>query len=89
MADSQVLKGWRTLGVSVGVATLGAVQTYLLSGGGVGLIPLPYIGPLLLAIGFGMAFLRSQTTTSIGNNTVEEVAAVKAVDKAAAVAAKK
>ncbi len=58
----EALKGWRTLGAAVGVAVLGAVQTYLQADGGA-LIPLAYTGPVLLAIGFGMAWLRSMTTT--------------------------
>ena len=58
-------KGWWTVGAAVGVAALGAVQTWLAAGGG-GLIPVPYVGPLLLAVGFGMAYLRSITTTPMG-----------------------
>lgn len=59
------LQGWRTLGAAVGIAALGAVQTYLQSGGG-GLIPVPYVGPTLIAVGFAMAYLRSVTSTPVG-----------------------
>ena len=62
------LKGWRTLGAAVGIAALGAVQTYLQTGGG-GLIPVQYVGPLLMAVGFGVAWLRSITDTAVGQST--------------------
>ena len=58
-------KGWRTLSVAVGIAALGAVQTYLSAGGG-GIIPVPYVGPALILVGFGVAFLRSITDTPVG-----------------------
>jgi len=59
------LKGWWTLGAAIGVAALGAVQVALQAGGG-GLIPVPYVGPALIAIGFVMAYLRSITDTPVG-----------------------
>lgn len=58
-------KGWRTLGVAVGIAALGAIQTWL-QAGGAGAIPIPYIGPVLMAVGFGMAYLRTITDTPVG-----------------------
>lgn len=62
-------KGWRTLGAAVGIAALGALQTYLSTGAGGGLIPLPYVGPVLIAIGFGVAYLRSITDTPAMEST--------------------
>lgn len=65
--ENRPLKGWWTLGAGVGLAALGAVQTWLAAGGG-GLIPLPYVGPALIAVGFGIAYLRSITDTTIGKS---------------------
>lgn len=62
----ETVKGWRTLGVAVGIGAIGAVQTWLAAGGG-GLIPVPYVGPALIAVGFVMAWLRSQTDTPMGD----------------------
>lgn len=64
-AATEPVKGWRTLGAAVGIAALGAVQTVLAAGGG-GLIPVPYVGPALIAVGFAIAYLRSITNTPVG-----------------------
>jgi hypothetical protein len=70
MADTTTevrpFKGWWTLGAAVGVAALGAFQTYITTTGGAGLIPIPYVGPTLIAVGFAMAYLRSITDTKVG-----------------------
>jgi hypothetical protein len=58
----EMLKGWRTVAVAVGVAAVGALQTV----GWADLVPVPYVGPIMMALGFGMAFLRSITTTPVG-----------------------
>jgi hypothetical protein len=58
----EMLKGWRTVAVAVGVAAVGALQTV----GWADLVPVPYVGPIMMALGFGMAFLRSITTSPVG-----------------------
>jgi hypothetical protein len=58
----QMLKGWRTVGVAVAIAAVGALQTSGLAD----LIPAPYVGPAMMALGFVMAYLRSVTTTPVG-----------------------
>jgi hypothetical protein len=60
--DVQMLKGWRTVAVAVGIAAVGALQTV----GWTDLVPVPYVGPIMMALGFGMAFLRSITDTKVG-----------------------
>lgn len=58
-------KGWRTLGVAVAIGALGAVDSAL-KAGGVDLIPAPYVGPVLMGVGFIMAYLRSMSDTPMG-----------------------
>jgi hypothetical protein len=58
----QMLKGWRTVGVAVAIAAVGALQTSGLAD----IIPAPYVGPAMMALGFAMAWLRSMTDTKIG-----------------------
>jgi hypothetical protein len=60
--DVQMLKGWRTVGVAVAIAAVGALQTSGLAD----VIPAPYVGPAMMALGFAMAWLRSMTDTSVG-----------------------
>jgi hypothetical protein len=58
----EMLKGWRTVGVAVAIAAVGALQT-----SGLGdVIPAPYVGPAMMALGFAMAWLRSMTDTKVG-----------------------
>jgi hypothetical protein len=57
-----MLQGWKTVGIAVAIAVVGALQTAGLAD----VIPEPYVGPVMMAIGFVMAYLRSQTTTPIG-----------------------
>jgi anti-sigma-K factor RskA len=56
------LKGWRTIAVSVAIAAVGALQTAGLAD----IIPAPYVGPALMALGFAMAWLRGITDTPAG-----------------------
>jgi hypothetical protein len=58
----QMLKGWRTVGVAVAIAAVGALQTSGLAD----IIPAPYVGPAMMALGFAMAWLRSMTDTKVG-----------------------
>jgi hypothetical protein len=58
----EMIKGWRTVGVAVAIAAVGALQTSGLAD----LIPAPYVGPAMMALGFVMAYLRSVTTTPVG-----------------------
>jgi hypothetical protein len=58
----EMLKGWRTVGVAVAIAAVGALQTSGLAD----VIPAPYVGPAMMALGFAMAWLRSMTDTKIG-----------------------
>jgi hypothetical protein len=58
----EMLKGWRTVGVAVAIAAVGALQTSGLAD----VIPAPYVGPAMMALGFAMAWLRSMTDTSVG-----------------------
>jgi hypothetical protein len=60
--DFQMLKGWRTVGVAVAIAAVGALQTSGLAD----IIPAPYVGPAMMALGFAMAWLRSMTDTKVG-----------------------
>jgi hypothetical protein len=60
-----MLKGWKTIAVAVGVGVVGALQTV----GWVDLIPAPYVGPVVLGLGFVMAYLRSQSDTTVFTNT--------------------
>jgi hypothetical protein len=60
--DVQMLKGWRTVGVAVAIAAVGALQTSGLAD----IIPAPYVGPAMMALGFAMAWLRSMTDTKVG-----------------------
>jgi hypothetical protein len=60
--DVQMLKGWRTVGVAVAIAAVGALQTSGLAD----VIPAPYVGPAMMALGFAMAWLRSMTDTKVG-----------------------
>jgi hypothetical protein len=60
--DVQMLKGWRTVGIAVAIAAVGALQTSGLAD----VIPAPYVGPAMMALGFAMAWLRSMTDTKIG-----------------------
>lgn len=64
-AATEPAKGWRTLSVSIAIAAVGALQTALAAGGG-GILPIPYVGPALVAVGFLMAYLRTMTDTPIG-----------------------
>jgi hypothetical protein len=58
----QMLDGWKTIAVAVGIGAIGALQT----SGLVDVIPPAYVGPTMMALGFVMAWLRSITTTPIG-----------------------
>ena len=58
----EMLKGWRTVGVAVAIAAVGALQTSGLAD----VIPAPYVGPAMMALGFAMAWLRSMTDTTLG-----------------------
>jgi hypothetical protein len=58
----EMLKGWKTVGVAVAIAAVGALQTSGLAD----VIPAPYVGPAMMALGFAMAWLRSMTDTKIG-----------------------
>jgi hypothetical protein len=58
----QMLKGWRTIGVAVAIAAVGALQTSGLAD----VIPAPYVGPAMMALGFAMAWLRGITDTTVG-----------------------
>jgi hypothetical protein len=58
----EMLKGWRTVGVAVAIAAVGALQTSGLAD----VIPAPYVGPAMMALGFAMAWLRSITDTNVG-----------------------
>jgi hypothetical protein len=58
----EMLKGWRTVGVAVAIAAVGAMQTSGLAD----VIPAPYVGPAMMALGFAMAWLRGFTNTPIG-----------------------
>jgi hypothetical protein len=58
----EMLKGWRTVAVSTAIAAVGALQT----AGWADLVPAPYVGPIIMALGFGMAFLRGITDTKVG-----------------------
>ena len=60
--ETLTMKGWRTMAVAVAIAALGAVQ----SSGLADVIPVPYVGPALMAIGFVVAWLRSITNTPVG-----------------------
>jgi hypothetical protein len=60
-----MLKGWKTIAVALGVGVVGALQTV----GWVDLIPTAYIGPVTLGLGFLMAYLRSQSDTTVFTNT--------------------
>jgi hypothetical protein len=60
--DVQMLKGWRTVAVATAIAAVGALQT----AGWADLVPAPYVGPIIMALGFGMAFLRGITDTKVG-----------------------
>jgi hypothetical protein len=60
--DVQMLKGWRTVGVAVAIAAVGALQTSGLAD----IIPAPYVGPAMMALGFAMAWLRGITNTQVG-----------------------
>jgi hypothetical protein len=60
--DVQMLKGWRTVGIAVAIAAVGALQTSGLAD----VIPAPYVGPAMMALGFAMAWLRSMTDTKVG-----------------------
>jgi hypothetical protein len=57
-----MLKGWRTVGVAVAIAAVGALQT----GGLVDVLPASYVGPAMMALGFVMAYLRSLSTGPVG-----------------------
>jgi hypothetical protein len=57
-----MLKGWRTVAVSVAIAAVGALQTAGLAD----IIPGPYVGPAMMALGFAMAWLRGITDTPVG-----------------------
>jgi hypothetical protein len=58
----EMLKGWRTVGVAVAIAAVGALQTAGLAD----VIPDPYVGPVMMALGFAMAWLRGVTSTPVG-----------------------
>jgi hypothetical protein len=58
----EMLKGWRTVAAAVAVAAVGALQT----AGWADLVPAPYVGPVMMALGFAMAFLRGITGTKVG-----------------------
>ena len=60
--DVKMLKGWRTVAVATAIAAVGALQT----AGWADLVPAPYVGPIIMALGFGMAFLRGITDTKVG-----------------------
>jgi hypothetical protein len=57
-----MMKGWRTVAVSVAIAAVGALQTAGLAD----IIPSPYVGPAMMALGFAMAWLRGITDTPVG-----------------------
>jgi hypothetical protein len=61
----EMLKGWRTIGVAVGIAVVGALQTSGLAD----MIPPAYVGPAMMALGFVMAWLRTQSDTTVFANT--------------------
>jgi hypothetical protein len=61
----EMLKGWKTIAVAVGISVLGALQTTGLSD----VIPPAYVGPAMMALGFAMAWLRSQSDTTVFTNT--------------------
>jgi hypothetical protein len=60
-----MLKGWKTVGVAVAIAAVGALQTSGLTD----MIPPTYVGPAMMALGFLMAWLRSQSDTTVFTNT--------------------
>jgi hypothetical protein len=64
MLDGQ-LKGWKTIGVAVAISALGALQ----ASGLTDVIPPVYVGPAMMAIGFVMAWLRTQSDTTVFANT--------------------
>jgi hypothetical protein len=64
MFDGQ-LKGWKTVGVAVAIAAIGALQTSGLAD----MIPPAYVGPAMMALGFVMAWLRSQSDTTVFTKT--------------------
>jgi protein-S-isoprenylcysteine O-methyltransferase Ste14 len=61
----QMLKGWKTIAVAAAIAALGVVQSVGLSD----IIPPAYVGPVMMGIGFVMAWLRSQSDTTVFTNT--------------------
>jgi hypothetical protein len=60
-----MLKGWKTVGVAVAIAAVGALQTAGLAD----MVPPAYVGPAMMALGFLMAWLRSQSDTTVFTNT--------------------
>ena len=58
----EMLKGWRTVIVAVAVGAVGALQTV----GWADIIPVGYVGPVMMGLGIIMAYLRSQTDTPVG-----------------------
>jgi hypothetical protein len=57
-----MIKGWRTVGVAVAIAAVGALQTAGLAD----VLPAAYVGPAMMALGFAMAWLRGITDTKVG-----------------------
>ena len=57
-----MLKGWRTVMFAAAVGAVGALQTV----GWADVIPTGYVGPVMMGLGIVMAWLRSQTDTSVG-----------------------
>lgn len=61
------LKGFRTLGLSVGTAAVGAALLWFQSGGAA-VIPGTYLPFILIGLGAVNAWLRTQTDTSAGQS---------------------
>jgi hypothetical protein len=63
--DIQMLKGWKTIAVAIGIGVIGALQTSGLAD----VVPPAYVGPAMMGLGFAMAWLRSQSDTTVFTNT--------------------
>jgi hypothetical protein len=63
--DIQMIKGWKTIAVAIGIGVIGALQTSGLTD----VIPPAYVGPVMLGLGFAMAWLRTQSDTTVFTNT--------------------
>jgi hypothetical protein len=61
----EMLKGWKTIAVAIGIGVVGALQ----ASGLTDVIPPAYVGPVMMGLGFAMAWLRTQSDTTVFTNT--------------------